>query len=88
MKFKNMLNQKNAQLLETSVVMEQENCFMNLQVFYIMEIHKNISYETMNTERKWTINLYSPDEGAPATTGEPALWRWLDLPRGCLRGYD
>tara|TARA_Y100000310_G_scaffold338064_1_gene426731 strand:- start:838 stop:1146 length:309 start_codon:yes stop_codon:yes gene_type:complete len=43
----------------------------------IMEIHKNISYETMNTERKWTINLYSPDEGAPATTGEPALWRYV-----------
>ncbi len=43
----------------------------------IMEIHKNISYETMNTDRKWTINLYSPDENAPATTGEPALWRYV-----------
>ena len=43
----------------------------------IMEIHEGISYETMNTERKWTINLYSPDENAPATTGEPALWRYV-----------
>ena len=43
----------------------------------IMEIHEGISYETMNTDRKWTINLYSPDENAPATTGEPALWRYV-----------
>ena len=43
----------------------------------IMEIHKDISYETMNTERKWIINLHSPDENAPATTGEPALWRYV-----------
>ncbi len=43
----------------------------------IMEIHKGISYETMNTERKWGIELYSPDEDAPETTGEPALWRYV-----------
>ena len=43
----------------------------------IMEIHEGISYDTMNTDRNWTINLYSPDENAPATTGEPALWRYV-----------
>ena len=43
----------------------------------IMEIHKGISYETMNTDRKWGIELYSPDEDAPETTGAPALWRYV-----------
>ena len=43
----------------------------------IMEVHKGISYETMNTERKWIINLHSPDEDAPEITGEPAYWRYV-----------
>lgn len=43
----------------------------------LMETYEGIGYETMNTERKWAIELHSPDEGAPATTGEPALWRYV-----------
>tara|TARA_R110002012_G_scaffold281678_1_gene470980 strand:- start:735 stop:998 length:264 start_codon:yes stop_codon:yes gene_type:complete len=43
----------------------------------LMETYEGIGYETMNTERKWAIELHSPDEDAPATTGEPALWRYV-----------
>ena len=43
----------------------------------LTELHNGISYETRNTVRKWIINLHSPDEDAPATTGEPALWRYV-----------
>ena len=43
----------------------------------LMETYEGIGYETMNTERKWAIELHSPDESAPATTGEPALWRYV-----------
>ena len=43
----------------------------------LTELYSGISYETRNTVRKWIINLHSPDEDAPATTGEPALWRYV-----------
>lgn len=43
----------------------------------LMEVYESKSYETMNTARKWIINLYEPDENAPETTGEPALWRYV-----------
>jgi len=43
----------------------------------LTELYNGISYETRNTVRTWTINLHSPDEDAPATTGEPALWRYV-----------
>ena len=43
----------------------------------LMEVYEGIGYETMNTERKWAIELYSPDEDAPEITGEPAYWRYV-----------
>ncbi len=43
----------------------------------LTELHNGISYETRNTVRTWTINLFSPVEDAPATTGEPALWQYV-----------
>ena len=43
----------------------------------IMEVYESKSYKTMNTAREWIINLYEPDENAPETTGEPALWRYV-----------
>ena len=42
-----------------------------------MEVYEGIGYETMNTERKWAIELHSPDEDAPEITGEPAYWRYV-----------
>jgi len=42
-----------------------------------MEVYESKSYKTMNTAREWIINLYEPDENAPETTGEPALWRYV-----------
>ena len=43
----------------------------------LTELYSGISYETRNTVRKWIINLHAPDENAPETTGEPALWRYV-----------
>ena len=43
----------------------------------LMQVHGNVYLKTLNTDRTWFIQLFSPDEGAPETTGEPALWRYV-----------
>ena len=42
-----------------------------------MQVHGNVYFKTLNTDRTWFIQLFSPDESAPETTGEPALWRYV-----------
>ena len=47
----------------------------------IMEVREGTGYETMNTERKWTIDLFSPgpDRGGflSKKSGDPTLWRYV-----------
>jgi len=43
----------------------------------LMQVHGNVYLKTLNTDRTWFIQLFSPDENAPETTGEPALWRYV-----------